>query len=169
MMPAMGRIYWLPWWSPAPADAHDAGHGSHVLAALLEPAPADAHDAVSCLIDLWYLWSLLQLMLMTSAMGRIYWLPCWSPAPADAHDPGHGSHVLAALLEPAPADAHDAVSCFIDLWYLWSLLQLMLMTSAMGRIYWLPCWGPAPANAYDAGFFFGFSPLICGICGACSG
>ena len=27
------------------------------------------------------------------------------------------------------------VSCLIDLWYLWSLLQLMLMMLAMGRIY----------------------------------
>ena len=63
---------------------------------------------VCCFIDLCYLWGLLQLMLMMPAMGRIYWLPWWSPAPADAHDAGHGSHVLAALLEPAPADAHDA-------------------------------------------------------------
>ena len=27
------------------------------------------------------------------------------------------------------------VSCLINLWYLWSLLQLMLMMLAMGRIY----------------------------------
>ena len=47
---------------------------------------------VSCLIDLWYLWSLLQLMLMMPAC--------------------HVSHVLAALLEPAPADAHDASLLF---------------------------------------------------------
>ena len=60
-------------------------------------------------------------MLMMPAMGRIYWLPCWSPPQ------------LMLMMQ---------VSCFIDLWDLWSLLQLMLMMPAMGRIYWLPCWSP---------------------------
>ena len=71
---------------------------------------------VSCFIDSRYLWSLLQLMLMMLAMGRIYWLPCWSPPQL-------------MLMMP--------VSWFIDFWYLSILLQLMLMMPAMGRIYWL--------------------------------
>ena len=43
---------------------------------------------VSCFIDLCYLWSLLQLMLMMPAC--------------------HVSHLLAAMVQPAPADDHDA-------------------------------------------------------------
>ena len=47
------------------------------------------------------------------------------------------------------------VSCFIDLGYLWSLLQLMFMMPAMGRIYLLAALvEPAPADADDAGFLF---------------
>ena len=90
----------------------------------MEPAPANAHDAGFCFIDLWYLWGLLQLMLMMPAMGRIYWLPCWSPPQL-------------MLMMP--------VSCFIDLWYLWGLLQLMLMMHVLAALV-----EPAPADAHDA-------------------